>query len=258
MPDPLPSAVVVIPARLGSTRFPHKVIAARTGRPLVQHVVDRVRACRYVAEVVVATDSEKVADALAPFGTAVVMTDAAHESGTDRVAEVMRSRAEPIVVNVQGDEPEIDPATVDGLIGCLSRADTGHPDMATAVTPFPVAEDVADPARVKAVVAWRDERIGRAVYFSRSPVPHHRDGGPGDYYLHLGIYAYRRDFLLRFAGWPPSPLERAEKLEQLRAVERGASIAVLKVDHAGGGIDTPGQYDEFVKRRGQVEGGGWQ
>ena len=261
VPDLSPTAVVaVIPARLGSTRFPQKVIADRTGRPLVQHVVDRVRGCRYVSEVIVATDSRTVADALAPFGTTVVMTGDAHESGTDRIAEVMRGRTESVVVNVQGDEPEIDPAAVDAVVACLAASGA---EMATAVTPFPADCDPADPSRVKAVVAWDGPesngagRTGRAVYFSRAPVPHRRSGGgaagaePIDgpaYHLHLGLYAYGRAFLLRFAAWPPSPLERTEKLEQLRAVEHGIPIAVVNVDHPAGGIDTPEQYAGFVER----------
>jgi 3-deoxy-manno-octulosonate cytidylyltransferase (CMP-KDO synthetase) len=240
------TASVVIPARYGSTRFPAKILAAETGRPLVQHVVDRVRKCSRVREVLVATDDQRIADALRPFETRVVMTSPSHQSGTDRIAEVAaRGVASDIIVNVQGDEPEIEPEIVDALIEKL-EADASF-DMATAATPFPAGANPADPNLVKAVIA----PDGRAIYFSRAPIPFHRDqtaGVPPTYYLHLGIYAYRRDFLLRFASWPPTPLETTEKLEQLRALEHGRSIFVLKVDRATHGIDTPEQYAAFVKR----------
>ena len=149
-----------------------------------------------------------------------------------------------VIVNVQGDEPEIEAQVIDALVERLASADA---DMATAATAFPVGADVADPNLVK-VVTGLD---GRAIYFSRSPVPFWRDRAGPDrptYYLHLGIYAYRRQFLLDFASWPPTPLERTEKLEQLRALEHGRSIHVLTVDRATHGIDTPEQYAEFVER----------
>lgn len=237
------TATVIIPARLGSTRFPAKVLAADTGRPLVQHVVDQVRKCRRVREVIVATDDRRIVEALGPFETRCVMTSPAHASGTDRVAEVARSLADGIVVNVQGDEPEIEPQTVDALI---ERLESSSDDMATAATPFPLGADPADPNLVKVVTS----REGRALYFSRAPIPFRRDStasGRPPYYLHLGIYAYRRDFLLQFASWPPTPLESCEKLEQLRALEHGRSIYVQVVDRAAHGIDTPRQYEEFVR-----------
>jgi 3-deoxy-manno-octulosonate cytidylyltransferase (CMP-KDO synthetase) len=252
------AASVVIPARFGSTRFHAKILASDTGRPLVQHVVDRVRGCRRVRDVIVATDDQRIADALRPFETRCVMTSPAHQSGTDRVAEVARGLPADVdvVVNVQGDEPEIEPETVDALIERLQS----HPseDMATAATPFPEGADPTNPNLVKAVIG----QGGRAVYFSRAPVPFHRDG-PADqsrpaYYLHLGIYAYRREYLLKFASWPPTPLETTEKLEQLRALEHGGSIYVLKVDRATHGIDTPEQYAAFVKRYRESRGTGEQ
>lgn len=240
------TASVVIPARYGSTRFPAKILAAETGRPLVQHVVDQVRKCTRVGEVIVATDDERIAAALKPFETRVVMTSPTHPSGTDRIAEVAaRTVTSDVIVNVQGDEPEIEPEIVDALIERLESDRTF--DMATAATPFPAGADPADPNLVKAVFA----PDGRAVYFSRAPVPFHRDqpaGARPAYHLHLGIYAYRRDFLLKFASWPPTPLETAEKLEQLRALEHGRAIYVLKVGRATHGIDTPEQYAEFVRR----------
>ena len=240
------AAIVVIPARYGSTRFPAKILASETGKPLVQHVVERARLATRVTDVLVATDDQRIADALRPFGTRCVMTSPAHQSGTDRIAEVARDLPPDVdvIVNVQGDEPEIEPAVIDAL---AERLQTGGDDMATAATPFPPGADVADPNLVKVVTSLG----GRAVYFSRSPVPFWRDRSAGTqptYYLHLGIYAYRREFLLQFAGWPPTPLEQAEKLEQLRALEHGRSIHVLTVDRATHGIDTPEQYAEFVKR----------
>ena len=172
------------------------------------------------------------------------MTSASHQSGTDRIAEVARSLDDPVIVNVQGDEPEIEPKVIDDLIAKLENSDV---DMATAATPFPGGADVADPNLVKVVMGID----GRAICFSRSPIPFHRDAtyeSNAPYNLHLGIYAYRRDFLLQFAAWKPTPLELTEKLEQLRALEHGRSIYVLMVNRATHGIDTAEQYAEFVKR----------
>ena len=238
------AATVVIPARFASTRFPAKILAAETGRPLVQHVVDQVRRCRLVREVIVATDDARIAASLKPFGTRCVMTDPGHPSGTDRIAEVAAGLSDDVVVNVQGDEPEIEPETVDGLIGLLARSERR---MATAATPFVPPADPRDPNLVKVVM----DANGRAMYFSRAPIPFHRDPADGHrptYYLHLGIYAYARDFLLRLAGWKPTPAELSERLEQLRALEHGEDIFVLKVQRATHGIDTPEQYQAFVKR----------
>lgn len=231
---------MIIPARLASTRFPGKIVASETGRPLVQHVVDQVRQCRRVREVIVAADDQQIADALKPFETRVVLTDPNHPSGTDRIAEVARALDDDIIVNVQGDEPEIEPQTVDALIELLEATNGSMATVATVLPP----DSANDPNLVKVVLAGT-----RAVYFSRSAVPHYRDSTtPAHYYLHVGIYAYARPFLLRFAGWKPTPLEQAEKLEQLRAIEHHEPIFVLKVDRATHGIDTPQQYREFVER----------
>jgi 3-deoxy-manno-octulosonate cytidylyltransferase (CMP-KDO synthetase) len=239
------AATVVIPARYGSTRFPAKILASDTGKPLVQHVVERAKRAMRVREVIVATDDERIVDALRAYETKCVMTSPDHQSGTDRIAEVARNLRDDIIVNVQGDEPEIEPATIDALI---ERLESTPDDMATAATPFPAGADVSDPNLVKVVTGVE----GRAIYFSRSPVPFWRDrtAGPAPtYYLHLGIYAYRREFLLQFSNWPPTPLESTEKLEQLRALEHGRSIYVLTVDRAVHGIDTAEQYAAFVKRQ---------
>jgi 3-deoxy-manno-octulosonate cytidylyltransferase (CMP-KDO synthetase) len=238
------TAAVVIPARYASTRFPAKIVASATGRPLVQHVVDQVRLCTKASRIIVAADDQRIAGALIPFNTEVVLTDPNHTCGTDRIAEVARSLAEDIVVNVQGDEPEIEPEIVDGLVARLENSDD---DMATAATPFPQGADPDDPNLVKCVF----DIDGRAVYFSRSRIPYQRDphcSAPPQYWLHLGIYAYRRTFLLEFSGWKPTPLEQAEKLEQLRVLEHGRKLYVLKVARATHGIDTPEQYAEFVRR----------
>jgi len=247
------TAAVIIPARYGSTRFPAKILAAATGRPLVQHVVDQARRCRKVREILVATDDQRIVDALAEYDTKTVMTRADHQSGTDRIAEVAGNLSDDIIINVQGDEPEISPATIDALIDLMLKSDC---EMATVVTPFAKSARPDNPNVVKAVLA----QDGRALYFSRSAIPYHREPvhapsipqGAPPYYHHLGIYAYRRSFLLKFAGWKPSSLEQTERLEQLRALEHGAIIQTIVVDHAPPGIDTAEQYEEFVKRSRQT------
>jgi 3-deoxy-manno-octulosonate cytidylyltransferase (CMP-KDO synthetase) len=244
------AGVVIIPARYGSTRFPAKIVASDTGKPLVQHVVDRAMLARRARAVIVATDDQRIIAALAPYGTRCVMTRIDHQSGTDRIAEVARTLDDDIVVNVQGDEPEIDPDVIDRLIERLESSDD---DMATAATPLGGEAEGAspgspeDPNLVKVVMGVD----GRAIYFSRAPIPYIRDRAAlsrAAYYLHLGIYAYRRRFLLEFAAWTPTALESAEKLEQLRALEHGRSIHVLRVSRATHGIDTPQQYADFVSR----------
>jgi 3-deoxy-manno-octulosonate cytidylyltransferase (CMP-KDO synthetase) len=235
---------VIIPARFGSTRFAAKILASDTGKPLVQHVVEQARKCKRVREVIVATDDKRIVDALQIFQTRTVMTDPAHQSGTDRIAEVAGGMSDDIIVNVQGDEPEIEPATIDALI---ERLENSSDDMATAATLFPPDDNPQNPNLVKVVISPQ----GHAVYFSRLPIPYYREPitpGSQAYYLHLGIYAYRRKFLLEYSAWTPTPLEKAEKLEQLRALEHGKSIYVVKVSRAIHGIDTPEQYDTFVKR----------
>lgn len=248
------AATVVIPARYGSTRFPAKILAAETGRPLVQHVVDQARKCSRVREILVATDDERIVAALSPFGTRCVMTSPTHQSGTDRIAEVARLLRDEVIVNVQGDEPEIEPEIIDALV---ERLETSDDDMATAATPFAADADPANPNIVKVVLGLD----GRAMYFSRAPIPFRREplnSANASYYHHLGIYAYRRQFLLEFASWSPTPCERTEKLEQLRALEHGRSIYVLKVARATPGIDTLEQYVAFVQRSRQQTAGSRQ
>lgn len=245
-------AVAIIPARLGSTRFPRKVLAARTGRPLVAHVAQRALAARSIARVVVATDSTEVSDALRGAGVEVVMTREDHPNGTSRLAEAAGILALPpdaLVVNVQGDEPEIDPALIDETVAATARS--GEP-MGTLASPFRPGEDPRNPNIVKAVVRAHPDGVARAVYFSRALIPFDRDaaGGPDTVapLKHAGLYVYRREALDHFVAMPESGLERTEKLEQLRAVEAGWSIAVLVRAFEHVGIDTPEQYDDFVTR----------
>jgi 3-deoxy-manno-octulosonate cytidylyltransferase (CMP-KDO synthetase) len=239
--------IAVIPARFASTRLPGKPLLSDTGRPLIQHVVEAARRARSLDRVLVATDDPRIADAVAGFGGEFVMTRADHPTGTDRVAEVAARLTDArIIVNLQGDEPEITGAALDRVVALLD--DDPDAPMATLATPIRAEAVYRDPSCVKVVVA----RNGRALYFSRSPIPHHRDGLPPDgsdlAYLHLGLYAYRREFLLRLAALPPAPLEAAEKLEQLRVLQAGHPIAVGLVDEPSIGIDTPDDYRRFVER----------
>lgn len=240
----------VIPARLGSTRLPAKPLLRETGKFLIQHVVERVRQAGRVSRVIVATDSEQIVDACRQFGAEAMLTRPDHASGTDRIAEVAARLTEETIVNVQGDEPEMPPGHVDRLVAALERADT---PMATLAAPLAEAE-ADNPNRVKVVL----RADGRALYFSRARIPFNRDGGPLPaglgYLLHLGLYAYRREFLLRYPTLAPSPLEQAEKLEQLRALHHGYEIAVAVVDGHCAGIDTPEDYAAFVARQRAVGG----
>ena len=240
-------AVAIIPARTGSTRFPEKVLADRTGRPLVQHVVEAAGRARTVERVVVATDDPRVAAALEPYGTAVVMTRRDHPNGTSRLAEaaaLLGLEAESLVVNVQGDEPEIDPGVIDAAVEALAGS---HATVSTVATPFTPDQDPRNPNLVKVVRALD----GSAMYFSRSLIPYDRDGrGGGDAapLRHVGIYVYRRSFLEIYIDLPETPAERAESLEQLRVLQHGYRIAVAVRESSHQGIDTPEQYEAFVAR----------
>lgn len=239
-----PYVLGVLPSRWASSRFPGKPLHLIAGKPLIRHVWERCRQCSQLDEVVVATDDERIAEAVRGFGGRAVMTSPEHPTGTDRIAEAVRAvPAATHVVNIQGDEPLIDPGLIDELALVVS-ADDG-PDMATAANPVdPGDAAVRDPNVVK-VVCGLD---GRALYFSRSPLPYFREAVPGLPVLrHKGIYAYKRSFLERFVIWPPSPLERAESLEQLRALENGASIRVIVTDDASPGVDTPEQALEIER-----------
>jgi len=240
--------LVVIPARYDSSRLRGKVLAKDTGKFLVQHTYEQALCAKNVSGVLIATDSEKVLQACNSFGADCVMTSESHKSGTDRIAEAVRTKGidARIIVNLQADEPEIDPGNIDLVAKLL--IDNPDADMATLVTCFENAGQVANPNVVKAVV----DKKGRAIYFSRSVIPYGRDaGGIGDisgYLRHLGIYAYRRDFLLEITAKEQTELEISEKLEQLRAIEYGYTILAAKVDRACEGIDTAEQYADFVQR----------
>jgi 3-deoxy-manno-octulosonate cytidylyltransferase (CMP-KDO synthetase) len=218
------AAVAIIPARFHSTRLPGKALALIGERPMVWHVAQRTRRARGLARVIVATDDARIAAAVEASGAEAVLTRPEHPSGTDRLAEVAARLEAPIVVNVQGDLPLLDPAMVEQLVARL-RAEPALP-MATLASPIHDDAEWRSPHVVK-VVAGAD---GRALYFSRSPIPHDRDGSrTADEPLgwrHIGMYAYRRDVLLRLATLPPSPLEMRERLEQLRALENGIAIGV--------------------------------
>jgi 3-deoxy-manno-octulosonate cytidylyltransferase (CMP-KDO synthetase) len=242
--------VAIVPARFASTRLPGKPLLSDTGRPLIQHVVEAARKAKRLDRVIVATDDRRIAEAVDRFGGEVAMTRADHPTGTDRVAEVAaRLPGATIVVNLQGDEPEISGAALDLVVSVLE--DDRESPMATLATPIRSEAVYRDPSCVK-VVGSR-ARPGRALYFSRSPIPCYRDGdlpreGAPIALLHLGLYAYRRDFLLGLAKLPPSPLEMAEKLEQLRVLEAGFPIALGIVEEPSIGIDTPDDYRRFVER----------
>ena len=226
----------IIPARWASTRFPGKPLVNLRGKPLVQHVWERANRAKRVGRVIIATDDMRIAEAAFDFGAEVALTSPKHPTGTDRLAEVAgKLKSAAIILNVQGDEPDIAPSTIDRLVGAL-QDDPGL-GMVTAANPVTDLADVRNPHVVKVVT----DLAGRALYFSRSVIPHDRDGHRGIRYLrHQGIYGYRRQVLLAFVKWKPTPLEQAEKLEQLRALEHGIAIGVIVVRRGSVGVDVPG------------------
>jgi 3-deoxy-manno-octulosonate cytidylyltransferase (CMP-KDO synthetase) len=246
-------AVAIIPARYESTRLPGKALADIGGRPMVEHVYRRTATARSIGAVIVATDDQRIVDAVERFGGNVCLTKATHQSGTDRIAEVAEGLDCPIVVNVQGDEPLIDPASIDAAVAPFAS----DPDLQMSTLRYRLddAAEALDPNAVKVVV----DRNGYALYFSRTPIPFvglrrpssfNRAGAPpparsprvgdgsGLFYKHIGLYAYRREFLLRFSRLEPTPLERAERLEQLRALEHGFRIRTVETRHDSIGVDS--------------------
>ncbi|MCX7819630.1 MAG: 3-deoxy-manno-octulosonate cytidylyltransferase [Kiritimatiellae bacterium] len=228
----------VIPARWASSRFPGKALHPIAGRPLLARVLDRVRCARRLNGILVATDDERIARLAMECGVEAVMTSPSHPSGTDRIAEAVRDRAADVVVNIQGDEPLVDPQLVDAVAGAIG-AHEGW-EMATAAAPIEDLADLTNPSVVKVVFA----EDSRALYFSRAPIPYDRDGVAAAepapvWWRHIGLYAYRRDFLERLVAEPPCQLERLERLEQLRALHLGARIRVVRAAAAGVGVDTP-------------------
>lgn len=229
--------LAVIPSRYGSTRLPAKPLAAIAGKPMVQHVVERVRQARRVSRVVVATDDERIVQAVKAFGGEALMTREDHRSGTERIAEVASHIEADVYVNVQGDEPLIVPESIDAAVAAMEEADVR---VSTLCVPIANAADIVNPNVVKVVTDFD----GNALYFSRAPLPWLRDVDPKDWlaegrhFKHLGLYVFRRDALLEFATLPPGELEQAEKLEQLRLLENSIRIRVVETEHDSVAVDT--------------------
>jgi len=246
-----PLAVAIIPARFASTRLDGKALALLGGRPMICPVAERTRRARGLGRVIVATDDERIRAAVEPTGAEVVMTASHHPTGTDRLAEVARGLSADVLVNVQGDLPFLDPGMVEGLVARLA-AEPALP-MATLACPIVDQAEWRSPHVVKVVVG----ADGRALYFSRSPIPFDRDGSrrPGAPLglRHIGMYGYRREVLLRLAALPPSPLEEREKLEQLRALEHGIAIGVLAWTGAGPLIEVD-TADDLERARAAMDG----
>lgn len=245
------SAVIVIPSRYDSTRFPGKPLALLRGKPLIRHVYENARKAELAEDTIVATDSETIFETVLSFGGKAALTSPTHASGTDRVAEVASRLRCDIIVNVQGDEPLIQPEMIDAVIALLSDA---RAEIGTLVKRITEPAEIANQNVVKAVFS----REGFALYFSRSPIPYHRDlwrditacearGHASTVYKHIGIYGYRRDALLRLTALEPTQLEETEKLEQLRALEHGFRIKVQETSLESIGVDTP-QDLERVER----------
>jgi 3-deoxy-manno-octulosonate cytidylyltransferase (CMP-KDO synthetase) len=246
-PSRAPAVVAIIPARLASTRLPNKVLLAETGRPLIQHVAQAAARARSLARVVVAADDPSILAAVRAFGGEAVATRVDHPNGTSRLAEAARKlalRDDDLVVNVQGDEPEIEPDLINAAVKALRASDA---DVSTVAIPFEPTDDPSNPNIVKAVVA----KDGRALYFSRARVPFVRDAGsePAPPLRHVGLYVYRVGFLKTYVRLAHAPIERAESLEQLRVLWHGYQIQVaVRKGRVPAGIDTREQYDAFVAR----------
>ena len=223
----------VIPARYASSRFPGKALARLHSHTLLEHVFRRASAARTLTELVIATDDARIFDEARRFGAPVRMTSGSHASGTDRVAEVAAAHDADLVVNIQGDEPLLDPAAIDAAVEAM--ADQASVPMATLKKRIEDPREAGDSNVVKVVT----DLAGNALYFSRSPIPLARDGGENICFKHIGLYVYRREFLLRYSTLPVGPLERAEKLEQLRALENGFVIRVAETGYDSMGVDTP-------------------
>ncbi len=244
----------VIPSRWASTRLPGKSLVSLCGKPMIQRVVERAQLARSLSAVIVATDDARIAEVVRGFGGEAVMTRADHPSGTDRIAEAIGKRAADLVVNIQGDEPLLDPALIDRLVTRM-REDSDW-DMGTAASPIADEADRLSPSVVKVVWGARHQ----ALYFSRSVIPFIRDasdaGMSGLYWRHLGLYAYRADFLRRLVAAPPCALEMAEKLEQLRALHLGARMVVIETEETGIGVDTPADVERVESMIREMESNG--
>jgi 3-deoxy-manno-octulosonate cytidylyltransferase (CMP-KDO synthetase) len=236
------SVLAVIPARYHSTRFPGKVLVDIAGRTMLEHVYRRAAAAHSVDAVLVATDDQRIVDAVDSFGGVVCLTSSAHASGTDRLAEVAAQLSCDLLVGVQGDEPLLDPAVIDAVVAPLKK--DRQIGMATAARRLSEPRDLTNPNAVKVVC----DREGYALYFSRAPIPHGRDGSAPEASVHVGLYVYRHETLLRLAQLTPGPLERAEALEQLRALEHGIRIKVVETTYESLGVDTPSDLDRIRQR----------
>lgn len=223
----------VVPARFASSRFPGKALATLAGKTLIEHVYERAKLCRYLDDVLVATDDERIASAVRGFGGRVRMTRSDHPSGTDRLAEVASSESAQYYVNIQGDEPLIDPEAIDAAV--LSVLGDSEIAMGTLRCRISDTSEVSNPNVVKVVTNY----LADAIYFSRCAIPYNRDGAPATYFKHIGLYVYRRDLLTVYPDLPVGPLERAECLEQLRALENGYRIRVVDTEYESFGVDTP-------------------
>ena len=250
MPTSASSAIAILPARLGSTRFPRKVLANRTGKPLIQHVWEQTRKAASLSRVVIATDEREVFDAVLAFGGEAVMTSASHPNGSSRLAEAATILGIPddaLVVNVQGDEPEMDPAVIDAAVNLARQSGA---EVATVGSPLASHENFENPNIVKVVM----RADGMALYFSRAQIPFPRVGGAAGtsdaapVLKHIGLYVYRAGFLRTYVTLPVTPLECTEMLEQLRVLEHGYRIAVAVCRCDMVGVDTPEQYEAFIQR----------
>jgi 3-deoxy-manno-octulosonate cytidylyltransferase (CMP-KDO synthetase) len=252
MTKAVPSVVVVIPARYGSSRFPGKSLVALGRKPLIQHVYEQAAACRVVTEVLVATDDDRIKQAVEGFGGRAVMVAGDYRTGTDRVAGATRLFDGDYFVNLQGDEIPLHPDLLTDLIEPFLKSGAG---MGTLKRTMDSTEDVHNPSVVKVV----SDQFGNALYFSRAPIPWVRDDAGrravvGLHHIHLGLYMYRRDTLLNLASLPTGRLEEAEKLEQLRALEHGIPIRVWETAHSSLRVDTPEDVESAVERLQQFDG----
>ena len=241
--------VGIIPARWGSTRFPGKPLHLIAGKPLLQRVLERCRKAKNLDSVIIATDDMRIAQDAFDWGAEVALTSRRHQSGTDRVAEVVRKAKQfAFVINIQGDEPLIDPFLIDRLVEKLRS--NRKIDIVTAAHSFENPGDESSPHQVKVVV----DGSGRALYFSRAGLPFSRNPSKIKYLRHQGIYGFRRDALLRFVKWKRGPLERAESLEQLRALENGVNVHVLITRHGFPGVDTPADAEALERKLARAKG----
>ena len=242
-------AVGIIPARWSSTRFPGKPLHLIAGKPLLQRVWERCRQAKNLDSVIIATDDMRIAEAAFDWGAEVALTSPRHQSGTDRVAEVVRNAKQfAFVINIQGDEPLIDPHLIDRLVEKFHS--DRKIDIVTAAHSFENSADASSPHQVKVVV----DAAGRALYFSRAAIPFPRNSSKIRYLRHQGIYGFRRDALLQFVKWKRGPLERAESLEQLRALENGVNVHVLLTKHGSPGVDTPTDAQALERKLARAKG----